>query len=91
MILGDPCSPAIENDHTEMPTTNGMIVLLNSKDSMSSVMFSESSEEIEPEEPERAAIESSWPHRFASASTSVASSTPSPIVLEATPIEGTVS
>ena len=32
---------------------------------MSSVMFSESSEEIEPE---RATAESSWPHRFASTS-----------------------
>jgi hypothetical protein len=58
---------------------------------MSSVMFLESCEEIEPEEPVRAVVESSWPYRFASTSASATSSTPPPIVLEATPIEGTVS
>ena len=84
-ISGDRCPPAIENVHTEIPMTNGMTGLLNFKDSMSSVMFSESSKEIEPE---RATAESSWPHRFASASASATGSLPPPIVPEATHIEG---
>ena len=83
MISGEPCPPAIGTVQTEVPTTEGMIVLLNSKDSMSSVMFSESSEEIEPE---CAKVESSRPHRFALASTPANSGTPPPIVLEATPM-----
>ena len=29
MISGDRCAPATEDVHTEMPTTNGMTVLLN--------------------------------------------------------------
>jgi len=41
---------------------------------------------LNSEEPECGAVENSWPHRFASAT----SSTSPPIVLEATPIEGTV-
>ena len=34
MTLGDCCPQAIEGVHTEMPTTNGMSVFLNSKGSM---------------------------------------------------------
>ena len=79
-ISRDRCPPAIENVHTEILMTNGMTVCSILKDSMSSVMFSESSEEIEPE---RATAESSWPHHFAS-STSTTSGTPPPIALEAT-------
>jgi len=60
---------------------------------MSSLMFSESSKEIKPE---RAIAESSWPHHFASACASATNSTPPPnvgdmpLVLETTPIEGTL-
>jgi hypothetical protein len=72
-----------------MPTTNGMTVLLNPEDTMSSTMFSGSNEEIEPEP---ATVEASWPHRLVSASASATgSSIPPPIVLEATPTEGTIS
>ena len=84
MISRDRFPPAIENVHTEMPTTNSMAILLNSKNSMSSVRFSESSEEIEPE---RTIAESFWPHHFASASASTTSSTPQTIIPEATPNE----
>jgi len=92
--LGDHFPPAIENVHTEIPMTNGMTVFLNSKESMLSLMFSESSEGIKPE---RAIAESSWPHHFASACASATTSTPppnvgdTPLVPETTPIEGTPS
>lgn len=89
IISGDRFPLATENVQTEIPTTEGMSFLLNSKakDSMSSMMFSGSSEEIEGE---RVAAESSWPHRFASVIASATGSTPSPLVLETTLIEGTV-
>jgi len=83
MILGDRGPPAIENVHTELSTTNGMTVLPNSTDSMSSVMFSESSKEIEPE---RAAAESPWQHRFASTSARLSAPKATPVEPETTPI-----
>ena len=51
-------------------------------------MFSENSEEVEPE---RVTAESSWTHLFTSENASATGSTPLPIVLEATTFEGTVS
>jgi len=83
-ISRDRRLPAIEDVHPEVPATNGMTALPNSKDFMSSVMFSESSEEIEPE---RTTVESSWPHRFTSASALATNSTQLPGVGN-TAIEG---
>jgi len=85
MISGDHCPEVVENVHAEMLTTNSMTVLLNSKDFMTSMMFSARSEEIKPE---RATVERFMPHRFASASAPATSSTPLPTVPGATPIEG---
>ena len=82
VISGDRRPRAIEDVNTEMPTTNTMATVLNSIDTVSSMVFPERSEEIGPE---RATAESSWPHRFASASASASSgSPPQHIVIEAT-------
>ena len=81
MISRDHCPKVIETAiHTEMATKNGITVFLNSEDSTSPVIIS-GSEEIEPE---CAVAGSSQSHHFASARASATSSTPPPIVLEAT-------
>ena len=76
------CHSVIENVHVEMRTTNSMTVLFDSKDFMSSVMFSAGSE------PERSTVEGPWSHRFASESAPATSNTPLPTVPNARPIEG---
>ena len=90
MTSGDCCPQAIEGVHTEMPTTNGMSGFLNSKGSMSLIIPSENSEEAEPERV-AVTVENSWTHLFTSENASATGSTLPPILLEATPFEGTVS